>query len=119
MSLKDKAQALNKGGGGVDFMEGREKGDLSKLFDTNVVIDNIGSITDKESGKDYAVFTVKGNKNQFFFGGSVITDKFAQFDESDIEEIQSEGLPARFTTVQTKNGKRNYTNVEFYPDAPF
>jgi hypothetical protein len=118
MSLKNKAMQMNAGQG-IPFMEGRTKGEVKDLYDQEVVIKDFGYINGEDG--DYLVFIVEDNEKEFFFGASVITDSFKKFDEEDVAEIRSEGLPTKLYERKNKKGNRTYQAVEFYPneEIPF
>jgi hypothetical protein len=116
MSLKDRALQLNSNGG-VPFMEGRTKGDNLPL-NSPVTIDDYGFI-DGEDG-EYVVISLKEFPKNFYFGGSVVTEKMQDI-EKDItpdekKEIHSSGLPVLFSKRKNKAGKKEYTTCVFYPD---
>lgn len=101
----------------IDFMEGREKGvqELGKEV-TIVDFDFLSS-----ADGDYAVYIVKEDEKNFFFGGQVLTQKLKGLQEvlseREIEELLYHGLPVKFEEKVSKggNGKRarNYIGVEF------
>jgi hypothetical protein len=110
MSLRAKAESLNSG---CPCMVGREKGVLESLADmTEKTVIDFGYMNDGEH--DYLCFIIKEDDKNFYFGGSVITAKFQQFDEKDLEEVRKEGLPILFTLKKSK-AKRDYTDCTFYP----
>lgn len=114
--LKDRAKEI---GGGVPFMNGREKGDFKQLLGVPVVIVDFGFISEtdnKGEKREYAVFIVNNVENMFFFGGTVLTDQLRVLDNEGYgDEIREEGLPVLFGEKKSKNG-RTYTTVEFYPE---
>jgi hypothetical protein len=81
MSLKARALALNSQGG-VPFMDGREKAELP--LQSSVTICDYGFI-DGEDG-EYVVLALKEFPKAFFFGGSVITQKFQDLVKDITEE---------------------------------
>lgn len=115
-SLKNRAKEI---GGGVPFMNGREKGDFKQLLGVPVVIVDFGFISEtdnKGEKREYAVFIVNNVENMFFFGGTVLTDQLRVLDNEGYgDEIREEGLPVLFGEKKSKNG-RTYTTVEFYPE---
>jgi hypothetical protein len=71
----------------------------------------------KDEDKEYVVFTIKEDPQYFYFGGQVLTDNMKALDNDGYgDEIRKDGLPVFFDTKKSKN-KREYTTVEFYPDA--
>ena len=105
----------NELSGGIPFMEGREKAD--------VTLNTIYTITDygylKAEDGEYIVFVAKENDKNFYFGGSVITNKMKELEmllsKEELEEILSEGIEVIFNQKVSKN-KRKYTTVEFFPN---
>lgn len=111
MSLREKAESMNSGKG-IEFMEGRTKGETEELLDKTVTIRNFDFING-ENG-EYAVFIIDEDESAFYFAGSVLTDNLKQLVVKK-EQIIDEGLPTKFTQRKSK-AKRNYTAVEFYPE---
>ena len=114
MSFKDRAIGLNKKAG-IKFMDSREKGTTSHLYGHIVTVTDYAFIR-TEYGESL-VFIIKENKDEFFFGATVITDSFKYFSEQEKEEIQKEGLPILLSETKNKKGNRKYQTVLFYPDA--
>ena len=113
MSLREKAESMNSGKG-IEFMEGRTKGNAESLQGKVVTIRDYAFITGTDG--EYVVFIIDEDEKAFYFGGKVLTDNMKGFTEDEHSEIIAEGLPARFDTRKSKN-KRNYTSVEFYPEV--
>ena len=113
MSLKEKAMSMNSGKG-IEFMEGRTKGETEELLTLGTVTIRDYAFIEGTEG-EYAVFVVDEIKDEFFFGGSVITQNLRSFSEEEHEEVKSEGLPVKFEQRKSK-AKRNYIGVEFYPE---
>lgn len=111
MSLKNKMMKKNSGGG-IAFMDGREKGDLRDLYGEVVTIKDVGFI-DGDDGK-FAVLDIKEHPNHFFFGASVVSGHLLELDTEELEELRKEGLPVKFTEAKSKKNRR-YQTVEFYP----
>lgn len=117
MALKDKAKKLN--GEVLPLMEGRDKLDEIPM-NSPVTVDDFGFLTG-EKGNEYVVLTFKEYPKHFFFGGSVVTDKFAklmpEMDEADFAEIRANGIPVAFSKRKSKDKtKQAYTTCEFYPE---
>jgi hypothetical protein len=110
MSLREKATQMNSG---IEFMEGRTNGDIAEITKEQVTIREYDFLKDDDN-KDYLVFTVDGVEDKFFFGGSVVSEKFKKFDEYDKDEINRKGLPAVFYKRKSKN-RRDYTDIIFFP----
>ena len=116
-NLKDRAKEFSIL---LPFMEGKDKGDLNRIVDTNVTIVEYGflnSTSDDGSEKDYVCFMVKEDPQHFYFGGQVLTENMHELDEDGFgDAIRKEGLPVQFSKKKSKN-KREYTTVTFYPEA--
>lgn len=113
MSLREKAESMNSGKG-IEFMEGRTKGESEELLDRVVTIRDYAFITGTEG--EYAVFIVDEEAKKFYFGGKVITDNLKALSDEEHEELKEDGLPTLFGQRVSK-GKRKYISVEFYPEA--
>ena len=113
MSLKDRAKSLN-GGKGISFMEGREKGDVKSIIGCEVTVRDYGFIHGDDG--EYIVFIIYEDDKKFFFGNTVMTEKFKEFNVAEKAEIVQDGLPIRITEQRNKKGNRTYQNVEFYPE---
>ena len=117
MSLREVAKSLQNS---LPFMEGREKGELKRLYDDNFTIREYGFMKDSDEktgeDKDYACFIVDEDEQNFYFGGQVLTEHLQELDNLGYhEEVNKEGLPVRFGLKKSKN-KREYTTVTFYPE---
>lgn len=112
MSLKDKAEGMNSGKG-IQFMEGRTKGETDELLDKTVTIRDYAFINGTDG--EYVVFIVDKVNDKFYFGGKVLTDNLKQLTDEEHVELMSEGLPTKFTLRVSKN-KKKYVAVEFYPE---
>ena len=113
MSLKDKAKSMNAGKG-IEFMADRTKGNAEELHGKTVTIRDYAFITGTDG--EYVVFIIDEDPEAFYFGGQVLTDNMKGFSEDEHSEIIRDGLPTKFDVRKSKN-KRNYTTVEFYPEA--
>lgn len=112
MSLRDKVKEFEVN---LPLMEGREKGDLKSLYEDVITINEYGFLKDDEN-KDYVVFNIKEDTENFYFGGMVLTEQFKELEADGYrDEIEKDGLPIRLTEKTSKN-KRKYTHVEYYPD---
>lgn len=120
MSLKDKATSLNSTG--IKFMDGRTKGEELPTG-SPVTVDGYGFIDDgdEKAPHKYVVLSLKECPDEFFFGGSVISDKFEklndEMDDDDKAEIETAGLPVLFEKHKNKAGKREYMTCTFYPEV--
>lgn len=114
MSLYDKVKSFKKEG--ITFMQGREKGELTELFGKIVTVRNYDFINSEDG--DYLVFIIDEEPEKFYFGGSVLTSNFKEFDNDEKDEILEDGLKVK---LENKKGKKhNYTSVEYIIDElPF
>jgi hypothetical protein len=113
MSLKDKAMSMN-GGNGIDFMDGRTKGDVKSLNDQTVTVIDFAYLTGDDGA--YIVFIIKEDKEHFYFGASVMTGNFQEFTADEVEEIKAVGIPVKLYEKKNKKGNRTYQAIEFYPE---
>lgn len=113
MRLKDKTKGLN-GGKGIDFMEGRTKGEVKTLLGAEITVNGYGFINGKYG--EVIVFKIEENDKEFFFGNNVMTDKFKEFTKEEKAEIEANGIPVRITEKKNEKGNRTYYNIEFYPE---
>lgn len=117
MNLKDRAK---KFGNLLPFMEGREKGEQSKLVDEGVVtIEDYGFLNGKDDNGDdseYVCYTIREDKENFYFGSSVLTNNIKELDEEGFgSAIRKEGLPMKLSNRKSRSTNRNYVAVEFHP----
>lgn len=111
-SLRERAKEFRTT---LPLMTGREKGEMKDLLGQVTTITEYGFLP-AENGRDYAVFTVAERSTKFYFGGTVLTDQLQQLEaEGYHEAIVAEGLPMLMTEKRSQN-KRDYINVEFYPE---
>ena len=112
MNLREKVKSFKKEG--IKFMEGRNKGDLSDLFDKVVTVRDYDFIQGDDG--NYLVFIIDEDDDNFYFGGSVLTNDFKQFDAENKKELQEVGLQIK---LKNKKGKKhNYTSVDYPEDEP-
>lgn len=113
-SLKDRAREFSVQ---LPFMDGRDKGETKELLGQVSTIVDFGFLP-SEDGEAYACFIVKERPTKFYFAGQVLTDRLAQLQEEGYyNAIVDEGLPVLMTEAKSKKSKRNYTNIEFYPEV--
>ena len=97
----------------ANVMDGRTKGEIKEL--TAYLIKDFTILKDKDTGNEYSAFIVEGNDEEFFFGGSVVTDKLLRIKEmltdEELAELKKEGLPVMFIGKKSQN-KRNYMDME-------
>lgn len=102
----------------IDFMVGREKGEKQIPLKQVLTIENYDYLPGDNG--DFAVVIFKEDKNNFYFMGSIVTDKLKKIDEvllpSEKEEILADGLEVVFEQ-KTSKSKRNYMDVIFFPNA--
>lgn len=100
----------------LPIMNERDKGETDDLIGIIVTLNDYGFLTG-DAG-EYAVFTVQEDPNEFFFGGKVLTDALKEFDADGYgDDIRENGLPMLLTKKKTKDGKKTYTAVLFYPET--
>jgi hypothetical protein len=114
-SLKQKAILLN---GGILLAKGRTKAEKT-CFDEVLTLNNFefskSTIDGKES--EFVAYTVKEDENQFFFGGSVVTENLKKFNEEETALILKVGIPVKFELIKTKiKGHNDYTKIVFFPE---
>ena len=96
----------------LPLMEGREKGTL--VLDTDMTVIDWGYLTDHEKQEDYVAFIIKEDANNFYFGGSVTTDKFKKIDamgEEVVNTIKNAGMPVRFEAKKSKATNMTYHDM--------
>jgi len=99
----------------LELMQGREKGNTEALLNTPVTINDF----DYLEGDDgtYAVFTIKEDTQQFYFGNSILTGHLQELEAKGFKNaVQGEGLPTLFEQKRSKQN-RTYTKVTFYPEG--
>ena len=103
---------------GLPFMEGKEKGELTmgKVY----TITNYGYLTGDDG--DFICFITKEEPQEFYFGGSILTDSFNKlentFSEDEMATLLNTGIEVVFTKKKSKN-KREYTACEFFPSEDY
>lgn len=112
MSYKEKAKQMNSVNR-IEFMANKNKGEMMELYNRPCTIRNYDFIKGEDG--EYVVFVIDEISDEFFFGGSVLTEDMKKFTEEEKQEIIENGLPVKFTQRKSKN-KRPYTAVEFYPE---
>lgn len=109
--LKERVQELSVS---LPLMEGREKGELKSLYMDKITIRDFGFLKDGE--EEYVAFIIDEDKENFYFGGMVLTDNMKQLEADGYRtEIEKDGLPIRLSEKKGKNN-RVYTKVEYYPE---
>ena len=112
-SLKERAQEMSAPV--LPLMDGKDKGTTEDLIGVIVTLNDFGFLSGDDG--EYAVFTVQEEPKEFFFGGKVLTEALKEFEKDGYtESIREEGLPLVLTKKKTKDGKKNYTAVLFYPE---
>lgn len=95
---------------GLPFMDGRTKSTL--ITETELTINNLGFL--KGDNGEYAVITFKEDDQQFYFGGSVVTEKLKKI-TSILGESQDEFLKQGLLKVKfvTKTSDKNRMYIDF------
>lgn len=95
----------------LSFMDGREKSD--QILNETITIIDYGFLTG-----DYGesiVYITKEHTDVFFFGGSVLTEKFKELEgvltKEEMEELMQMGVQIKLTEKKSKNNRR-YVSVE-------
>lgn len=113
-NLQDLQNRAAKMTASIEFMEDREKGDMSSMLNLPLTITDYGFLSGDNG--EYSVIIFEGESKHFFFGGKVITDHLKQLDEDGYEEvIKQEGLPVKFESRKSKNN-RWYTDAVLFPE---
>jgi hypothetical protein len=94
----------------IDFMDGRDRIDLSTLCTGEAFHIDEFAFLSGENG-DYAVFIVKEVKDHFLFGNSVVTDVLKQI-ETDGMEAELKEVGVVFEKVTSKKN-RDYIAMRF------
>lgn len=107
-----KERLLSEMSNGLPFMEGKEK--LDNILDEVLTVNEYGFLSGDDG--EFIVYTTKEYPNNFFFGGSVLTERFKHiesvFTEDEIAELLNEGITIKLVQKKSKN-KRIYVAVEF------
>lgn len=97
------------------IMNNREKINVADLYDQEITFEDF-EIREDESGKEYAVVTVKEFPDKFFFAGKVLTDIVKELLETFGDAVHTmmndEDIKFKLTQKKTKKGQI-YTNVTF------
>ena len=67
-----------------------------------------------EKGEDYVAFIIEEDTNNFYFGGSVTTDKFKKIDamgEEVVNAIKEHGMPVVFEAKKSKATNMTYHDM--------
>lgn len=95
----------------LPFMDGREKSD--QILNETITIVDYGFLTGDDG--EFIAYITKEHSNVFFFGGSVLTEKFKElegvFTESEMKELMEMGVQIKLTEKKSKNNRR-YVSVE-------
>ena len=96
----------------LPLMEGREKGSL--VLNTEVTIKDWGYLTDHEKNDSYVAFIIEEDNKNFYFGGSVSTDKFKKIDamgEDIVAALKANGMPVVFEEKKSKSTGMRYHDM--------
>lgn len=112
MKLSLKERLLNEVNNGLPFMLGREKDTID--LGEKITIKEYGFLTGEDG--EFICFIDNENDDKYFFGGSVLTEKFKQienaFTQDEIQELLEEGIDIICREKKSKNN-RKYVSVEF------
>lgn len=99
---------------GLPFMEGREKGSI--VFDIPLTIEEFDFLTDNEKNEPYVCFLLREDKEHFYFGGGVVTEKLKAIKEilsdEELKTVKEAGLQVTFVKKKSKDKNREYTDME-------
>lgn len=92
---------------GIPFMEARTLGDIRSLVDAGTfhILGDFGFIRSKKDNGDYAVFCVKENTKEFFFGGKVVTEVLHSVDSDNMRDELEQQL-CTFEEFDSKFGNK-------------
>lgn len=112
-SLREKIK--NELASGLPFMVGKENGSL--VCDTELTITEFGFLTDHKKNEEYVVFLLNEDKEHFYFGGMVVTEKLKKIQEllsdEELDILKQEGLKVKFTKKKSPDkNKDSYTDME-------
>ena len=110
MSLADKMKDFK--GKTIEFMENREAGVMNDLIDTEKTIVDFDIINSRKQKKSFAVFILKEDDKNYYFGGQVLTDFLLSLNNEEAEELRTKGCRVKFLKVKSENGF-TYTNIDF------
>ena len=95
----------------LPFMDGREKGE--QVLNEELTIIDYGFLTGEDG--EFIVYITREHDKVFFFGGSVLTEKFKEletvFSESEMAELMEIGITIKLVEKKSKNNRR-YVSVE-------
>ena len=112
-SLRERIK--NELASGLPFMVGRENGSLT--CDIELTITEFGFLKDHKKNEDYVVFLLEEDKEHFYFGGMVVTEKLKKIEEllsdDELEVLKKEGLKVKFNKKKSPDkNKDSYTDME-------
>lgn len=96
----------------LPIMEGREKGSL--VLNVDMTVQDWGYLTDHEKNEEYVAFIIKEDPSNFYFGGSVTTDKFKKIDamgEEIVAALKANGMPVVFEEKKSKSTGMRYHDM--------
>lgn len=111
-SIKDFKELIDVS---IKIAKGREKGSLDDLKGKKVTIDAIEIVKGKSTNDEYIAFTIEGDNERFFFGGTVISDILIKWTNYCTSLGYGDFIPLTGTIEERKsknNLKYNVFNVE-------
>ena len=97
--------------GGIPFMEGREKGNLSDMLNYPLHIADFAFLSD-EDNREYAVMVFQEDSERFYFGNSIVTEMLRTVEQDGAKPIISQRA-IKFDTRKSKQRGRTYTTFQF------
>ena len=102
----------NEMASGLPFMQEKTKADIT--LETVFTINRYGFLEGEDG--EFIVFTDKNNEENFYFGGSVLTEKFKKLEkvlsEEEINAVLEVGIQVTFTEKMSINKRKN-VDVDF------
>jgi hypothetical protein len=97
------------------LMENRDKAEIIKGETYTITDFDFVEKPDKKTGelKEFSVFITKEDKDNFYFGGLVLTKHLKEIEKAGLRnEVKKEGMPVSFEEVKPVGGNA-YTKVNY------
>lgn len=112
LKLIECAKELN---GALPFMEGKEKAEIQE--NTIYTISEYGYLTGDDG--EYICFLTKEDKDHFYFGSSVLTQKMRDLEfkiADDMQVLLEHGIEVSFKKQKSKKSGFTYTDATLFPN---